>query len=87
VLSNRFWYSPVPYGAVGALLALLVLGTPFGFMAFPGIASLIGIIVSDVIVLFDFIEEVHEKRPSACSAPWRGGTPIRVIHDSRVGGH
>jgi multidrug efflux pump subunit AcrB len=32
---------------------------PFGFMAFLGVASLIGVIVSHVIVLFDFIEEAH----------------------------
>jgi len=30
-------------------------------MAFLGIVSLIGVIVSHVIVLFDFIEEMHEK--------------------------
>jgi multidrug efflux pump subunit AcrB len=29
-------------------------------MAFLGIASLIGVIVSHIIVLFDFIEEMHE---------------------------
>jgi multidrug efflux pump subunit AcrB len=51
----------VPYGIVGALLALTIMRTPFGFMAFLGIASLIGVIVSHVIVLFDFIEEMHEK--------------------------
>jgi len=50
-----------PYGVVGALIALYVMGSPFGFMAFLGIASLIGVIVSHVIVLFDFIEEMHEK--------------------------
>jgi multidrug efflux pump subunit AcrB len=50
-----------PYGVVGALVALYVMGSPFGFMAFLGIASLIGVIVSHVIVLFDFIEEMHEK--------------------------
>ena len=50
-----------PYGVSGALLALWVMGSPFGFMAFLGIASLIGVIVSHVIVLFDFIEEMHEK--------------------------
>jgi multidrug efflux pump subunit AcrB len=50
-----------PYGVVGALIALYVMGAPFGFMAFLGIASLIGVIVSHVIVLFDFIEEMHEK--------------------------
>jgi multidrug efflux pump subunit AcrB len=46
---------------VGALVALLVMGTPFGFMAFLGIVSLIGVIVSHVIVLFDFIEEAHDR--------------------------
>ncbi len=50
----------VPYGIVGALTALWVTGTPFGFMAFLGIASLIGVIVSHVIVLFEFIEERQE---------------------------
>jgi multidrug efflux pump subunit AcrB len=37
------------------------MGSPFGFMAFLGIVSLVGVIVSHVIVLFDFIEEMHEK--------------------------
>jgi multidrug efflux pump subunit AcrB len=50
-----------PYGVVGALLALVLTGTPFGFMAFLGVASLIGVIISHVIVLFDFVEEMHEK--------------------------
>jgi len=54
-------FGAVPYGIVGALLALFITGTPFGFMAFWGIASLIGVIVSHVIVLFDFIEEMREK--------------------------
>jgi multidrug efflux pump subunit AcrB len=50
-----------PYGVVGALIALYVMRSAFGFMAFLGIASLVGVIVSHVIVLFDFIEEMHEK--------------------------
>lgn len=50
-----------PYGVVGALIGLWVMRSSFGFMAFLGIASLIGVIVSHVIVLFDFIEEMHEK--------------------------
>lgn len=54
-------FAAVPYGIVGAIIALAIMGTPFGFMAFLGIASLIGVIVSHVIVLFDFIEEMHEK--------------------------
>ena len=50
-----------PYGVIGALIALYIMGSPFGFMAFLGIASLVGVIVSHVIDLFDFIEEMHEK--------------------------
>lgn len=33
----------------------------FGFMALLGITSLIGVMVRHVIVLFDFIEEIHER--------------------------
>jgi multidrug efflux pump subunit AcrB len=54
-------FAATPYGVVGSLLALWATATPFGFMAFLGIASLVGVIVSHVIVLFDFIEEMHEK--------------------------
>ena len=45
----------------GRILGLWVMHTSFGFMAFLGIASLIGVIVSHSIVLFDFIEEMHAK--------------------------
>jgi multidrug efflux pump subunit AcrB len=54
-------FAAIPYGMVGALAALEIMGAPFGFMAFLGIASLIGVIVSHVIVLFDFVEEMHER--------------------------
>lgn len=59
-------FSAIPFGVAGALLGLDVMGAPFGFMAFLGIASLVGVIVSHVIVLFDFIEERH-----AHGAPFR----------------
>ncbi len=52
-------FAAAPYGVAGAIAALWVMNTSFGFMAFLGIASLIGVIVSHVIVLFDFIEERH----------------------------
>ncbi len=54
-------FAAVPYGAVGALIALWVMNSPFGFMAFLGVVSLVGVIVSHIIVLFDFIEEMHAK--------------------------
>ncbi|WP_444931362.1 efflux RND transporter permease subunit [Microbulbifer sp. SSSA002] len=52
-------FATVPLGMVGALAALFITGQPFGFMAFLGIVSLIGVIVSHIIVLFDFIEVRH----------------------------
>ncbi len=57
-------FAAIPYGTAGALVCLVLTGSPFGFMAFLGIISLIGVIVSHVIVLFDFIEERHEEGDS-----------------------
>jgi multidrug efflux pump subunit AcrB len=59
-------FSAIPFGLVGALIGLALMKAPFGFMAFLGVASLIGVIVSHVIVLFDFVEERREA-----------GTPLR----------
>src|SRR5262249_52577163 len=54
-------FAAIPYGMVGALMALWIMGAPFGFTAFLGIVSLVGVIVSHIIVLFDFIEEMHAR--------------------------
>jgi multidrug efflux pump subunit AcrB len=59
-------FAGIPFGAVGALASLWLTGMPMGFLAILGITSLIGVIVSHVIVLFDFIEEQHER-----GAPFR----------------
>jgi multidrug efflux pump subunit AcrB len=53
-------FAAIPYGAAGAFATLWLMGSPFGFMAFLGVASLVGVIVSHIIVLFDFIEEARE---------------------------
>jgi multidrug efflux pump subunit AcrB len=54
-------FAAIPFGIAGALITLWLMGSPFGFVAFLGVASLIGVIVSHIIVLFDFIEEAHEQ--------------------------
>jgi multidrug efflux pump subunit AcrB len=54
-------FAAIPFGVVAALLSLRAMDAAFGFMAFLGIISLIGVIVSHVIVLFDYIEEEHER--------------------------
>ncbi len=57
-------FAAIPFGLVGALAALYIMHEPFGFTAFLGIASLVGVIVSHIIVLFDFIEERREMGES-----------------------
>ena len=54
-------FAAFPFGAIGAFLGLWIMGAPFGFMGFLGVISLVGIIVSHIIVLFDFIEEKHAE--------------------------
>jgi multidrug efflux pump len=54
-------FAGIPFGAVGALAGVWVMNMPLGFMVILGITSLIGVIVSHVIVLFDFIEEKHQE--------------------------
>ncbi len=73
-------FAAAPYGVIGSLIALAIMHTPFGFMAFLGIASLIGVIVSHVIVLFDFIEEMHAKvEPLEQALPDAGIQRIRPV--------
>ena len=54
-------FAALPYGAMMAVVALAAMDAPLSFMALLGIISLMGVIVSHVIVLFDFIEEMHER--------------------------
>jgi multidrug efflux pump subunit AcrB len=53
-------FAAIPYGMTGAVASLWLMDAPFGFMAFLGVVSLVGVIVSHIIVLFDFIEERRE---------------------------
>jgi multidrug efflux pump subunit AcrB len=51
----------VPLGLIGAFLGIALTHASFGFMAFLGIVSLAGVIVSHIIVLSDFIEEARAE--------------------------
>ena len=61
-------FAAIPYGMAGAMAGLALMGQPFGFMGFLGVASLVGVIVSHVVVLFDFIEEAHHRGAPLCEA-------------------
>ena len=58
-LFHSVLFAGVPFGFAGGLLGLIITGEPFSFMAFLGLIALVGVIVSHVIVLFDFIEEMR----------------------------
>lgn len=83
-------FAGVPFGMVGGMMGLLPFGTPFGFMAFLGVASLAGVIVSHVIVLFDYIEEACERGEPLHQAVIDSGLvrlrPVLVTVLATVGG-
>ena len=59
-------FAALPYGMAGGFLGLWLGHEVFGFTAFLSFVSLVGVAVSPVIVLFDFIAEKH-----AAGAPLR----------------
>ncbi|MCR9142075.1 MAG: efflux RND transporter permease subunit [bacterium] len=53
----------VPFSLIGVILAFLLHGEPFSFLAFMGIIGLSGVVVNDSIVLVDFANRIRETRP------------------------
>ena len=80
----------LPFGLVGAVLGLWIMGYPFGFMAFLGVVSLTGIVVNDAIVLIDFINVTREKEQDVIKAVIEAGKirfrPVILTTVSTVGG-
>ena len=83
-------FAAVPFGLVGGLMGLLVFGAPFGFMAFLGVASLAGVIVSHIIVLFEYIEDMRAQgkpfRQALSAATLARLRPVLVTVLATVGG-
>ncbi|MDR1266676.1 MAG: efflux RND transporter permease subunit [Propionibacteriaceae bacterium] len=51
----------IPFAATGALLALIVSGTPLGVPSIIGLLMLVGIVVSNAIVLIDLINQYRSR--------------------------
>lgn len=70
----------VPFVLIGAALALLVTGYPFGFMATFGLLALAGIIVNNAVLLLERIEEELreglERREAVVAAAVKRLRPI-----------
>ncbi|MGO2139295.1 MAG: efflux RND transporter permease subunit [Leucobacter sp.] len=67
----------IPFAATGAILGLLITGVPLGLPALIGLLMLIGIVVTNAIVLMDLINRLRESGASLDEAV-EHGTRLRL---------
>ena len=67
----------IPFAATGAILGLLITGTPLGLPALIGLLMLIGIVVTNAIVLMDLINRLRAAGASLDEAV-EHGTRLRL---------
>ena len=67
----------IPFAATGAILGLLLTGTPMGLPALIGLLMLIGIVVTNAIVLMDLINRLREAGANLDEAV-EHGTRLRL---------
>ena len=63
----------IPFAAVGAVILLLITGTSLGMPSLIGLLMLIGIVVTNAIVLLDLVEQFRRKGMDARTAVIEGG--------------
>jgi HAE1 family hydrophobic/amphiphilic exporter-1 len=63
----------IPFAAVGAVLALVITGTSLGMPSLVGLLMLIGIVVTNAIVLLDLVEQFRRRGMDAPTAVIEGG--------------
>ena len=63
----------VPFAATGALILLLLTGTPLGVPALIGVLMLVGIVVTNAIVLLDLINQYRARGMGVREAVMAGG--------------
>jgi HAE1 family hydrophobic/amphiphilic exporter-1 len=63
----------IPFAAVGAVILLLMTGTSLGMPSLVGLLMLIGIVVTNAIVLLDLVEQFRRRGMDARSAVIEGG--------------
>ncbi|WP_205858678.1 efflux RND transporter permease subunit [Plantibacter sp. M259] len=67
----------IPFAATGAILGLLLTGTPLGLPALIGLLMLVGIVVTNAIVLMDLINRFREEG-SPLDEAVTNGTRLRL---------
>jgi hydrophobic/amphiphilic exporter-1 (mainly G- bacteria), HAE1 family len=63
----------IPFAAVGAVIALVITGTSLGMPSMIGLLMLIGIVVTNAIVLLDLVEQFRRRGMDARTAVIEGG--------------
>lgn len=63
----------VPFAATGAILLQIITGVPLGVPSLIGVLMLIGIVVTNAIVLVDLVNQYREKGLSTADAVLAGG--------------
>ena len=63
----------IPFAATGAITLLLITGTPLGVPALIGILMLVGIVVTNAIVLMDLINQYRQQGMPVLEAVVEGG--------------
>ena len=75
----------IPFAATGAIAGLLITDTPLGVPALVGLLMLIGIVVTNAIVLIDLINQYRRRGEDLRTAISRwGSTAIAADHHDRV---
>jgi HAE1 family hydrophobic/amphiphilic exporter-1 len=70
----------IPLAAIGSIVALWVTGRPLGISAMIGVLMLVGIVVTNAIVLLDLVEQLKQRGLSTQEALVQGGrTRVRPI--------
>ena len=62
----------IPFAATGAIALLLATGTPLGISALIGMLMLIGIVVTNAIVLIDLVNQYRAQGQSVANAVFNG---------------
>lgn len=82
VITNSFFQpvvimSVIPFGIVGVILGLMLMGEPMGLMSVMGTIALAGIVVNNSVVLVDFVNQSRHHRIRRDSVP-RGETAVAL---------
>ncbi|MFC1851146.1 efflux RND transporter permease subunit [candidate division CSSED10-310 bacterium] len=83
-------FSAIPLAIIGSIIALLITGYSFSFMAFIGLASLVGIVINNSIILVDYTNQLRARDYSLHQALQEAGEtrfrPIILTTVTTIGG-